>query len=220
MKAFVIRKKNDELSERLSDECIASAKTFGITVEKFDGVYDKHEEHLTQDKLFPNIVAEKKLTNGYKGCFLSHYLIWKKCIEWNEPVLIFEHDAVMLRPITDEILNGFDTILVLDRFSRDPQYETLLKTEMELKIYQHAKINEYNRKLINRTMISGSHAHLIKPKGAIEVINSIKKYGYVLTDVAVNQIYLTYYSIEPTVARVNPFFTLGKNRGCSHLKIY
>jgi glycosyl transferase family 25 len=220
MKAFVIRKKNDELSERLSDECIASAKAFGITVEKFDGVYDKHEEYLTQDKLFPNIVAEKKLTNGYKGCFLSHYLIWKKCIEWNEPVLIFEHDAVMLRPITDEILNGFDTILVLDRFSRDPQYETLLKTEMELKIYQHAKINEYNRKSINRTMISGSHAHLVKPKGAIEVINSIKKYGYVLTDVAVNQIYLTYYSIEPTVARVNPFFTLGKNRGCSHLKIY
>jgi GR25 family glycosyltransferase involved in LPS biosynthesis len=220
MKAFVIRKKDDELSEKLADECIASAKNFGITVEKFNGVYSNHEEYLNQDKLFPNTIAEKKLTNGYKGCFLSHYLIWKKCIEWNEPVLIFEHDAVMLRPITDEILNGFDTILVLDRFSRDLQYEDLLTKEMELKIHRHDKIDEYNRKWINRTMINGSHAHLVKPKGAIEVIDSIKKHGYVLTDVAVNQIYLTYYSIEPSVARVNPFFTLGKNRGHSHLKIY
>lgn len=220
MKAVVIRKKNDELSERLADECIASAKAFGITVEKFDGVYDNHENYLTQDNLFPNIVARKKLTNGYKGCFLSHYLIWKKCIEWNEPVLIFEHDAIMLRPITDEILNGFDTILVLDRFSRDPQYEDLLKKEIELKIYQHPKIPEYNHKSINRTMISGSHAHLVKPKGAIEIIDSVTQYGYVLTDVAVNQIYLTYYSIEPTVARVNPFFTLGKNRKFSHLKTH
>ena len=220
MKAVVIRKKDDELSERLADECIASAKAFGITVEKFDGVYDSHEEHLNRDKLFPNIVARKKLTNGYKGCFLSHYLVWKKCIEWNEPVLIFEHDAVMLRPITDEILNGFDTILVLDRFSRDPQYEDILKKEMELKIHQHAKINEYNHKLINRTMIAGSHAHLVKPKGAIEIIKSVTQHGYVLTDVAVNQIYLNYYSIEPSIARVNPFFTLGKNRGFSHLKIY
>ena len=220
MKAFVIRKKNDDLSERLADECIASAKAFGITVEKFDGVYDNHENYLTQDKLFPNIVARKKLTNGYKGCFLSHYLIWKKCIEWDEPVLIFEHDAVMLRPITDEILNGFDTILVLDKFSRDPQYENLLTKEMELKIHQHDKIDEYNRKWINRTMISGSHAHLVKPKGAIEIINSVVQYGYVLTDVAVNQVYLTYYSIEPTIARVNPFFTLGNNRKFSHLKTH
>jgi len=220
MKAFVIRKKDDELSEKLADECIASAKNFGITVEKFDGVYTNHEEYLNQDQLFPNTVAKKKLTNGYKGCFLSHYLIWKKCIEWNEPVLIFEHDAVMLRPITDEILNGFDTILVLDRFSRDPQYEDILKKEMALKIHRHDKIDEYNHKWINRTMINGSHAHLVKPKGAIEVIASTKKHGYVLTDVAVNQMYLTYYSIEPTVARVNPFFTLGKNRGHSHLKIY
>jgi hypothetical protein len=126
----------------------------------------------------------------------------------------------MLRPITDEILNGFDTILVLDRFSRDPQYEDILKKEMELKIHQHAKINEYNHKLINRTMIAGSHAHLVKPKGAIEIIKSVTQHGYVLTDVAVNQVYLNYYSVEPSIARVNPFFTLGKNRGFSHLKIY
>lgn len=220
MKAFVIRKKNDELSERLADECIASAKAFGICVEKFDGVYDSHEEHLNRDKLFPNIVARKKLTNGYKGCFLSHYLIWKKCIEWNETVLIFEHDAVMLRPITDEILNGFDTILVLDKWSRNPLYEDLIKQEMPVNIYQHPKINEYNHKSINKTMISGSHAHLVKPKGALDIIGSVTKHGYVLSDVAVNQIYLTYYSIEPSIARVNPFFTLGANRKFSHLKTH
>ncbi|MEZ9417976.1 glycosyltransferase family 25 protein, partial [Vibrio sp. 10N.286.49.E1] len=27
---------------------------------------------------------------GEVGCYASHYLIWQKCIELNEPVLVFE----------------------------------------------------------------------------------------------------------------------------------
>lgn len=52
MKAFVIRKPNDELSERLADECIASAKQFGVSAEKFEGVYSNHDEIIKSKKLF------------------------------------------------------------------------------------------------------------------------------------------------------------------------
>ena len=73
---------------------------------------------------------------------------------------------------------------------------------------------------MNHTYVTGSHAHLVFPNGARQVIESIKKYGYVITDVAINQVYLKYYTIEPSIARVNPFFSLGKNRQFSHMKVY
>jgi glycosyl transferase family 25 len=36
-------------------------------------------------------------TPGEKGCFDSHYTLWKKCIELDEPILIFEDDATVIR---------------------------------------------------------------------------------------------------------------------------
>ena len=220
MKAFVIRKKDDELSEKLSDECISSASAFGIHVEKFNGVYENHDQLIETDKLFPNPTIIKKLRNSYKGCFLSHYLLWKKCIELNEPFLIFEHDALMINPLPDEVYHNVATILVLDKFSRDNDYENLLNLKFNLKIEKKEKIDVYSSKTMNNTHVAGSHAHLVFPDGARQVIESIKKYGYVITDVAINQIYVKYYTIEPTIARVNPFFSLGKNRQFSHMKVY
>ena len=35
------------------------------------------------------------LTSGEVGCFLSHYNLWKKCIELNVPLCILEDDAVV-----------------------------------------------------------------------------------------------------------------------------
>tara|TARA_R100000742_G_C4279628_1_gene104823 strand:- start:1100 stop:2980 length:1881 start_codon:yes stop_codon:yes gene_type:complete len=38
------------------------------------------------------------ITGGEIGCFLSHYSLWMKCVELDEPIMIFEDDA----NITDE----------------------------------------------------------------------------------------------------------------------
>ena len=35
------------------------------------------------------------LTKGEVGCFLSHYFLWEKCIEKNEPLLVLEDDAIL-----------------------------------------------------------------------------------------------------------------------------
>lgn len=219
MKAFVMRKKGDELSERLSDECVASGKKFGINIEKFDGIYDNHDAILATEGLTPNPGVIKKLRNGYKGCFLSHYLVWKKAIEFDEPIMVFEHDALIIRPLPENILSMFDTLLVLDRFSREENYEELLKTDFPLKIHKHEKLSKVTGKQINKSHIKGAHGVLIKPEGARQIIKSLKEHGYLISDVAINQCYLTYYSIEPTIVRVNPFFTLGANREHSHCKI-
>jgi glycosyl transferase family 25 len=35
------------------------------------------------------------ITSGEVGCFISHYILWKKCIELDEPIIIFEDDGVI-----------------------------------------------------------------------------------------------------------------------------
>lgn len=35
------------------------------------------------------------ITSGEVGCFISHYMLWKRCIELNEPVIILEDDGII-----------------------------------------------------------------------------------------------------------------------------
>lgn len=41
--------------------------------------------------------VEKMSTPGVIGCFMSHYALWKKCIELDEPIMIFEDDVKLYR---------------------------------------------------------------------------------------------------------------------------
>ena len=41
---------------------------------------------------------EKIIKPGVKGCFYSHYKLWQKCVELNEPIIIWEDDIVLTRP--------------------------------------------------------------------------------------------------------------------------
>ena len=44
----------------------------------------------------------RRFTKGEVGCVLSHFKLWKKCIELEEPVLILEDDVVPLDPLWKE----------------------------------------------------------------------------------------------------------------------
>ena len=47
---------------------------------------------------------------GVKGCFLSHYRLWKKCAELNEPIAIWEDDIMISRGYVPV---KFDEVLIL-----------------------------------------------------------------------------------------------------------
>ena len=221
IKSFVIRKEGDELSERLSDECIASASQFGIIPEKTNGVYSGHDIILAEKGIIPfyKMKESKKINPGIKGCFLSHFLLWEKCIELNEPIIIFEHDALMIRPLPDNIENMFSHILLLDYASRHEYYEHIIKSEGNLTVTNFDLLTDsIGYKKINKTHFRGSHAHMIKPLGAKTLIESSKTHGFLPLDMAVNQYYTSYSIVTPLIARLNPFFSGGNNRGHSHTK--
>jgi glycosyl transferase family 25 len=212
----VIRKENDHLSEKLSDECIYSAREFKINVEKFNGIYNDQEAILKEKELFPffKLNDMKKRNKGLAGCFLSHYLLWEKCISINEPIGILEHDALFVRPIPDDILNLFTHHCILDHAVHLENYEEIIKFEQDLTVNNHYKIDGEKITLskINKKHVRGSHAHLITPLGAKTIINSVKNHGYLAADATVNQYYTSYTTVMPISVRCNPFFTDIDNR--------
>lgn len=216
MKYFVIRKENDTLSESLANECIASGKEFSITIEKFPGVYSNHHELLEQKKIkpFEKLKEEKFKNKGFLGCLLSHFLLWEKCLTINEPIGIFEHDALIIRPIPINITDLFTHHCILDYAVHFDNYEDVLRQDGKLLVNNYEKINDEKITLskINKTHVRGSHAHLITPIGAETLINSIKKYGFLAADATVNQYYTSYVTIDPIIVRCNPFFSNIENR--------
>jgi len=53
-------------------------------------------------------ILKTKLTKGEVGCFLSHWAVWKQCVEKNEPILVLEDDAI-----------------ITDKFSYDELYQLI-----------------------------------------------------------------------------------------------
>ena len=125
MKAYVITIQGHEYSESVARRCIESAKKFDLTVESFWAVTkDNVADVMTQENLrwtWANMNTEKtrcpytsleqspyrtKSLEAKMACSMSHYLLWKLCVELDEPVLILEHDAVFVAPLPDISFEG------------------------------------------------------------------------------------------------------------------
>jgi len=118
MRAFVITLHGNSYSEAAAGRCAASAARHGIEVTAWRAV-SPETANLTMEMnglkwtwANDNTSVARCPTTGlrqhpYKtadqrmriGCSMSHYLLWEKCVKLAEPILILEHDAVVLRPL-------------------------------------------------------------------------------------------------------------------------
>ena len=112
---------------------------------------------------------------GVKGCFYSHYRLWQKCVELNEPIIIWEDDIVISRayiPVEwEDVL-----ILALGHKAKSPRYMHYL-TDPE----DDAAAVEY----IQRSM-PGSCGYAIKPAAAKKLVDEYQN-TYLPSDNAMNQ---------------------------------
>ena len=103
MKSFVITIMNNERSVQVADRCINSGKKFGIDIEKFSAVTPStHDPEKYAESLDIPTDGFKEIYSRYENClsaFLSHYLLWEKCVNLNEQLLILEHDAVIVNNV-------------------------------------------------------------------------------------------------------------------------
>lgn len=73
--------------------------SYGIKTKKtiIETADDLPETVMIERNLCDKTQMEKILRPGVLGCFYSHYRLWNKCLELNEPIFIFEDDVIFER---------------------------------------------------------------------------------------------------------------------------
>ena len=123
MKNFIIHLPSIPASLESATKLKQDLANFDIDAELFNGIRGDDAIRIMEAEgrtLHPfglkgpiDIYSEeaKKLDSpGIRGCFLSHYYLWKKCIELNEPIIIWEDDIMISRgyePVE------FDEVMIL-----------------------------------------------------------------------------------------------------------
>lgn len=98
--------KGNEASEYYANYCTKSWEKIGLDVRRFDAVTPDNLKDMTGLNWSQYISSFKykkanvkvEFTDTEKSCFYSHYMIWKKCIDKNEPVMVLEHDSYLETP--------------------------------------------------------------------------------------------------------------------------
>lgn len=108
---YIIVIKNNEISESMAVRCIESLNNVNQSYtiwEAFDGTDDKElkipdqvkdRNHIYWPKLINNELSTRQV-----GCFMSHYSLWCRCLTIDRPIVILEHDAIMLKPYKEHRL--------------------------------------------------------------------------------------------------------------------
>lgn len=208
MKAFIIRLLGNSISEKYAKECVEQAKKFDVDVAYFDAIHgDHYQKHLAILNLKPKYKFKKKRPGVY-GCFLSHYYLWKRCVDEDVPFLILEHDGYFIKKLPNGILDNFSDVLKLDRL--DPfsdSYNQLIDEESYNPI-TYLKYFHNTGKLLEKhetgNYMKGAYSYIIKPIAASKVITWIAKNGFVPADQQIGDAIVDIQAISPTIARLHP----------------
>lgn len=113
---------------------------------------------------------------GVLGCFYSHYRLWQKCIELDEPIFIFEDDVIFIRPY---IPVEFNEVLIV-ALGKD-----LYRTKLE-GVYNNPDCNPPAAQQFGRTSMPGAVGYGITPKAAMKLVETYSK-TVLPADNAINQ---------------------------------
>ncbi len=202
MKSFVITIEDNHLSQQAADRCIASAKRYGIKVEKWYAVTPRHPD-------FESMVKDAGLQvhmfqGGYSktenalACFLSHMSLWKYSVETKQDVMILEHDAIFTGRVP--VLFGFHKCVTIGQ----PSYGKF-KTPMTLG----------TSPLVQADYFKGAHSYIVRPSGAEEFLEKVSDYSRP-TDIYLNIMnfpWLEEYYPWPVVVD-DSFSTIQNQQGC------
>jgi GR25 family glycosyltransferase involved in LPS biosynthesis len=209
MKSFIIRLPENEFSCEIATACVKQAHTFGLEVEMFNGVTGQQATDIFSNDLIQKYPKKLKHdTAGVRGCACSHYLLWKACAAGNEPYLILEQDAFMIRPLPD-VLDKFNDVLKLDScnpFSTDYERDILVTrpdgvTDYDLSWGFKQKAAPYGG------YFRGAWSYIIKPHAAQKLVNAFCTSGWVPADKQIGIDLLELTTTTNTIFRIHPRYT-------------
>jgi len=168
MRAYVIGLGRIPSSFESAVQVYNTLRSYGLDVAFHEGTYgDEVEEIFAQEQRIlyhtsfkGNPVDEQyrqsSMRFGVMACFHSHYRLWQRCVELNEPILIFEDDVIFEREWMP--VEWQDVLLVATGKSvyRDDWYAQ--------KLYQPEGIAQAVP--LNRKVMPGAVGYGLTPQGA------------------------------------------------------
>lgn len=111
MKSYIIHLSRIPSSLETALKVKEQLDAFEMENELFEGSYGNEVRDLFEktgrnchpwgfkgpSKLMSEESKQQLSTPGIMGCFFSHYRLWEKCVELNEPIMIFEDDVIFTR---------------------------------------------------------------------------------------------------------------------------
>jgi GR25 family glycosyltransferase involved in LPS biosynthesis len=180
-KAYIITIKDHENSEKMAARCMGSCQKVGQPAEIFDA-FDG-TGRLNPDIIVPEHsrnkdwvswlkLVNKTLSKPEVCCFLSHFALWVKCVEEDQPLIALEHDAVMLRPFPEHMAINALVYLGSNEMVRNNYWNP---------IPPHAQLCPDYRYILR------THAYSVDPICAKNLISdAIEKGIYTAVDVMMN----------------------------------
>lgn len=173
--AYVITVRNNKISEDMAKRCIESCHNVGMPArawEAFDGQskVDVHAPKVLEDKeyLFWPKIPNCRMSSSQVAICYSHYSLWCHCITIDKPIVILEHDAVMLKPFTHH--RFYNTIEFLGSIEQTQGHDP---TPF---IPPHGTIFDRRWRFLCR-----AHAYSIDPSIARHMVSHVIEQGFVKT---------------------------------------
>ena len=191
MKTFIITLSQNKDSLKSAQQTIQSAKDVGYDepIELFDAVLPNQWKDILPDD--NSHFSRYGRPDNVGACFASHYLLWKKCLELGEPILILEHDAIFVDNLPDI---EFDQCVNFGRPSYIRPYEMIYE-EPQDGLHPLIQLN-----------FLGHHAYAIKPSAAAQFISDAEHRELTANDVWIDKItypWLEEYRPYPIIADTN-----------------
>jgi GR25 family glycosyltransferase involved in LPS biosynthesis len=193
MKAYCITLYGHDYSEAVSERCIRTAAEIGrISVEPFPAVDKDQAERVLRAKRLrwtwtTDAVRYCPVTGLRQhpyagslqtriGCAMSHLLLWEKCRDLGEPILILEHDSVFLRPMPEIEFRYCCQINDPAGATRRGQWWSEQMTARGTKgVHAKTWVTRPAERIPDG--LAGNSAYLIRPHAAQELIDLVHELG-------------------------------------------
>ena len=108
------------------------------------------------------------------GCAMSHFLLWNRCVEAGEPILILEHDAVFIREFPFFEFRGICQI-------NDPRGATRSGDWWSDVMQARAGCGVFPKTVVFESRrpdgLAGNSAYVVQPAAALQLIEAYRELG-------------------------------------------
>jgi glycosyl transferase family 25 len=165
--AYIIKIKGHKISESLAKRCADSCDKVGMKYQYWDAFDGTKDGIHPPENLNPFMkmvkIADHFLTRSEVACALSHISLWAKCVEDDVPLVVLEHDAIMVAPYPEHTM--YNSISYLGCIEQAKENWRVVPTP------PHGSMGK------NYHFMCRAHSYSIDPAVAKNMLAHVLKYG-------------------------------------------